>query len=169
MGNEEGHDASRPELDHGRFVAIEKQGGTGAEEQDEQRRAEHPDDVARGVGDVPREIDQQREKQRRDRVDDFWLPNVSSGLGQHGQRGQHGQEYDKIGELQFHALWFCLQMYGIKSISMPFVSLNPPFAFLPMHIFDRKQRLFCCQNVRHPPFGMLLVSVGVENKNRITY
>ena len=28
MGNEEGHDASRPKLDHGCFVAIEKQGGT---------------------------------------------------------------------------------------------------------------------------------------------
>ena len=94
MGNEEGHDASRPKLDHGCFVAIEKQGGTGAEEQDEQRRAEHPDDVARGVGDVPREIDQQREQQGRQRIDDFRLPDVASRFGKQGERGKHDRKDD---------------------------------------------------------------------------
>ena len=103
LGDEEWDDAGRPQLHHGGFVAVEKLGGAGAEEQDEQCRAEHSRDIAGGTGDVSGEVDQEGEQQGCHRIDEFWLPEISAGFREEHQHAQGDEEDDKIGQSQFHA------------------------------------------------------------------
>ena len=68
--------------------------GVGTEKQYEKRRAQNARHALRGMGDAPGEIDQQREQQGRQRIDDFRLPDVASRFGKQGERGKHDRKDD---------------------------------------------------------------------------